>query len=266
MSDPFTAAKATIKVGEALIAVDRSIRKGALQDQLDEAERRLNANVGQVAYAVCKALVAVALDRPPSHDEVDAYMAGAVNDPTFPARAHRLLGEARKTASERRRHILAAVLFGRSFEATPEADRERVDMLVERLTSEDIALLGTINSLWQRQPDGHPQSACLAAYWQGLRLLRFPTPGTERLTSAMLDATPITSRTAFAALQSAGCIDVRNGFSSEGFSVDGIGMTAGEVDMTSLGVLLLDALEAVRAGIEAPQTTDGSDSPRRPAP
>lgn len=133
----------TLKAGKALLAADRSLRKGALQDQFDENARQLNAEVGQVAHAVCKAIVALALGKTPTDEDVEAFMAGAANDPAFPARAYRLLGEARKTATYQRRVLLAAILYGCA--SLAEDDRDRVDMLVERLTVPDVRLLKAIH-------------------------------------------------------------------------------------------------------------------------
>src|SRR5258708_7197173 len=67
-------------------------------------------------------------------------MAGAVDDPTFPARAHLLLGAMRKSSSSERLRMLAGMLFGKPFLKTPAADLERVDLLAERLLAEDVPL------------------------------------------------------------------------------------------------------------------------------
>jgi hypothetical protein len=116
----------------------------ALQAQVDESIAEVHREVGQVGYAVCRALVAHALGRDPSHDEVSDFLSAAVNDPAFPNRAFRLLGEARKSASHRRRAFLASMLFGLPFTKLPDDERDRVDMAVERMMPADVELLSLI--------------------------------------------------------------------------------------------------------------------------
>ena len=99
------------------------------------------------SYAAVKALVAHALDRDPSDPEVDAVMADAAEHPNAPFRFHRLLGEARKSASRRRRRFLASIFFGLQFREMPDDERDRVDMVVERMVPGDVDLLMRIDQL-----------------------------------------------------------------------------------------------------------------------
>lgn len=247
MPDPLTGAKATIKVGKALLAANKHLQKGSLQDKFDDAAKRLNENMGQVAYAVCKGFVARALGHSPGEAEVEEYMAGAVDDPTFPARAHLLTGAMRKTSSNERLRMLAGMLFGKAFMKTPPADLERVDLLAERLLIDDVRLLSTINGLWQRLPDA-PESECIAMHASGLRLFRYPSQ--EPLTQEYLYDRPVISQTAFDALLSAGCISMPDGFTLDGLSINGLAASHGAVDMTALGEMFLRALDDVRVEVE----------------
>jgi hypothetical protein len=88
-------------------------------------------------------------------------------------------------------------------------------------------------------------------HYEGLRILRYPSHDEERLSAALVTGASVVSRTAFAALVAAGCIETPDGFSSDDLTVDGVGVYTALVDVTALGTLLLDALEAVRAGSDA---------------
>lgn len=129
----------------------------ALQAKFADSVEQVSRETGQVAYAVSKALVAHALGRDPADDEVNEFLSAAVGDPAFPARAHRLMGEARKTASHRRRAFLASILFGLPFSKVPDDERDRIDMVVERMTVEDAELLMAVDRLRDALPQNLQQ-------------------------------------------------------------------------------------------------------------
>jgi hypothetical protein len=62
--------KAAIAFGKTLVVAGKRAHSGALQDQFDASARRVNEEVGQIAFAVCKAIIAHAFGRPPNSDEV----------------------------------------------------------------------------------------------------------------------------------------------------------------------------------------------------
>jgi hypothetical protein len=137
----FKAAKTVARGAKLVKSVNAS---KALQARFDESVVKVNREMGQVAFAVCKAFVALALQHEPTAPEVEHFMNAAADDPAFPHRAYRLLGELRRSASHRRRAFLASVLFGLPFTKLPDDERDRVDMAVERMMPEDVELLRLI--------------------------------------------------------------------------------------------------------------------------
>lgn len=101
----------------------------------------------KVCYAAVRALFAHALGRDPSDDEVDAVFAEAAEHPNAPFRFHRLLGEARKSSSHHRRLFLASAFFGLEFSAMPDDERDRVDMVLERMVPADVGLLMRLDEM-----------------------------------------------------------------------------------------------------------------------
>jgi hypothetical protein len=205
-------------------------------------------------YAAVKALVAHALDREPSDPEVDAVMMDAAEHPNAPFRFHRLLGEARKSASRRRRRFLASVAFGLEFSALPDDLRDRVDLVVERLVPEDVDLLMTIDEKNRKarpavEKDGIPFNvggSRVAAVIQGISV-RLGTTDDHEIDQGFIDAfyegdRYLVSQAAFGALVAVGCIDVGQSQSSQGH------WEIHRLLITELGSLVIRAIEEVRAG------------------
>jgi hypothetical protein len=105
-------------------------------------------------YAACRGLVAFLLQRAPTDPEVDSFMAHGESLPDFQFRMYRLLTAATKSASRRRRMLLASVLYGLPLTTMEGEDRDRIDMLVEQLTIADIDLFGAIIRLTAFNPGG----------------------------------------------------------------------------------------------------------------
>lgn len=226
----------------------------SLQARFDEAAADVHRQVGQVSYAVCRALVAHALGRHPSDEEVTVVMTNAVNDPAFPNRAFRLLGEARKAASHRRRAFLAAMLFGLPFVRVPDDDRDRIDMVVERIMTADVELLRLIA---QKDHDAPRPSAEDAAYY-------FPDSNVVALTrgldvriattldqweggfsdQAYSDDRYSVNHAAFASLLSLSCIEVGDMKATQGDWLTRC------LAITPLGKLVIRAVEEVRPGFD----------------
>lgn len=95
-------------------------------------------------YSVVRALIAAHCIVDPSDEDVTAFLENARTDPTFPSRATRLFQEGMKSPSPERRQMLALALFGVPA-VTPE--RDRIDAAIERLFTDDIALLGRLATL-----------------------------------------------------------------------------------------------------------------------
>ena len=242
--------KAT-RAGVALARAANSSKE--LQRRFDDAAEQVNRETSQVAYAVAKALVGHALGETPSSEALDRFLANAVDDPSFPARAHRLLGEARKSASNRRRKLLASVLFGLPFSKTPADDRDRVDMLVERLVPEDVDLLAEIDSLERATSPGAygTEQPCYALTHGQVRLVSADLLSADAIRQADVEAATSLASPAFTTLQAVGCINLSAGF-SEAVVIEGASASAEAISITPLGRLLLGALAEVRAGLDAP--------------
>jgi hypothetical protein len=225
--------------------------------RFDETSAAATAEMLKDSYAAVKALVAQALDRDPSHAEVDAVFAEVADHPNAPFRFHRLFGEARKSASRRRRRFLASVLFGLEFSKIPDDDRDRVDMAAERMTVADVEFLARVSAMRRRSethrygdgksfifgPDG------IGALIDGTTL-RIVTPddwqGDGFASDVFEDARFIGDRAALASLVSLGCLDLRD-------AVLNAAETGKVYDLRilPLGDLLLRALEEIRVGFAA---------------
>ncbi|MBX3220879.1 MAG: hypothetical protein KF795_10190 [Labilithrix sp.] len=89
-------------------------------------------------YVVVRALIGSVLGQESMAAEVTKFLEQATSDPSFAARATRLLGEGLRTPTRRRRRMLALALFA----PPPDTDvRDRVDMAVEKLTAADVDCL-----------------------------------------------------------------------------------------------------------------------------
>lgn len=220
-----------------------------IKSQLDAAAVEADRELGQVSYAVVKALMASILGATPSEPAVDAFMMEVFNSPSGPARAFRLLGEARKTASDKRRRMLAAVFFGLPFTGIEADDRDRVDMLIERLVPDDIELLSTVARLEASELPRHGHPGCFVLthgrqYLVGSSFIEKERHQDDDLkTAASLDGP------AFTCLMSQGCLTLPSLWSAD-VTFNGVSANAEYLEITSLGRLLLRSLEDIRAGIE----------------
>jgi hypothetical protein len=210
--------------------------------QLGEAYDQTLRDTGLSAYNGVRALLAVALMRDPSAPEILGLMDEAGKSQGFAARAVRLVEAARRSPTDRRRQMLASVLYGLPFTDATEVERDRVDMMVERLMPQDVDLLNRISGLWKSLSPKDPNPHCLALNWSGLRMIRYPLPDSGHLTVQLVEETPIESGAAFATLQSAGCIEVPGGYSTDEIIINGAGVHSAMVEVTPLGRLLLEAL------------------------
>ena len=189
--------------------------------RLDESSAEATREMLKDCYATVKALVAHAIDREPSDPEVDAVLADVTEHPNAPFRMHRLLGEARKTASRRRRRFLASVFFGLPFSKMPDDERDRVDMAVERMTVPDVEFLDMIEA--RRPPPNFQEREGMSYMFGGDGLgavivgtsLRIATPNEWKSgTNSGLEETFFEdprfegNGAALASLVSVGCLDV----------------------------------------------------------
>jgi hypothetical protein len=227
--------------------------------QLNESIAEVQREGEQVCYAVCKALVAHSLGRDPSDDEVNDVFSAAINNPAFPNRAYRLLGEARKSASRRRRAFLASVLFGLSFSKLPDDERDRVDMAVERMMPADADLLWV---LAEKDRTARPSAELEGPYFfKGTRLLAL-TRGLEvRIGSTddwvtdeeqfadevYTDARFGVDHAAFGSLLSFGLADMSESMARQ----SDWDWEIRRLTITPLGRLVVRAIEEVRPGFDA---------------
>jgi len=142
-----TTAITAIKAYRASAKAIDWVNKSPLDAAIQEAGAKANREMTQVCFAVVRALIAVRLGRDPNEEEVQAYMLAAIDDPSFPARTYRLFGEGRKSTSDRRRRLLASVLFGMPFSKVPADDVDRLDMVFERMMPGDARLLMRLSDL-----------------------------------------------------------------------------------------------------------------------
>jgi hypothetical protein len=218
--------------------------------QFGEAYEKTIQDAALSAYNGVRALLAFQLKRDPTGPEILGLMEEAGKTGAFPARAVRQLEEVRRAPTEERRQMLAAVLYGLPFTDVTDDERDRVDMLVVRLMPRDVDLLNKIDRLnrvdamWKREVATDPEPRCLALHWEGLRLIQYPPDRFGHLTEDYVKKAPTESTTAFTTLQSAGCIEMEDGFSTD-IVINGVGVYSGTVTVTPLGALLLRALRDV---------------------
>jgi hypothetical protein len=222
-----------------------------VQARLNRSIEQANLEAIQVCYAVCKAFVAQALGAEPSTNQVNEYMAKAVEDPAFPNRAYRLFGEAQKSASRRRRIFLASMLFGPPFSKMPDDERDRVDMAVERMTVEDAELLMAIlDNIRTPQDLGHDSfgpTGVLVLTPVDLERARpekiyIVTPDLRGRGDEVRMSFP---RGVFESLKLLGCVETGTGISTEG------SWARYHLLLTDLGGTVGRAIKEVRPGLVA---------------
>jgi hypothetical protein len=240
----------------AVAIVKRIESSESLEAQLDRSDAEVRGEAAQVSYAICRALVAQALGRDPSHDQVNDVLSAAVNDPSFPNRAFRLLGEARKSASRRRRLFLASMLFGLPFTKLPDDERDRVDMVVERIMLPDVELLRLIvekDRTAPPSPEPEPylfRGTRVAALTRDLEVRvattnEYMAGGTAFGDPTYEDEQFRVDHTAFSALLALGCIELAERKMTQGeWGVQAL-------VVSPLGRLVAGAIEALRPGFDA---------------
>jgi hypothetical protein len=225
-----------------------------VQRKLEVSEAQNNRDVGQVCLAICSALVAHALGREPNAPELAAFLDEAVGDPAFPARAHRLLGEAYKAASWRRRAFLASMLYGLSFRSLPDDERDRVDMAIERMMPGDVELLIRIDEGRKRVPRSPiptmpvgPSNVFALISGRELRLsVTDHWIGDAAWEEALEDENSRADRVALTALEALGCVHIGESRSSSP------SWNEHSLTITTVGELVIRAIEEVRPGLDAP--------------
>jgi hypothetical protein len=256
--------KTVVSATRTAVAIVKKVDSSeALQKRFDESVQEVHRGIGQVSYAVSRALVAHALGRDPSHEEVNRFLEAAVNEASFPNRAFRLLGEARKSASRRRRAFLAAMLFGLPFSKLPDDERDRVDMVVERIMPVDIELLVLIADKDRTaKPLAPPKERY---FFTGMNMVAL-TRGIEvRLVTArdyenrgfadQVEAAEVArpvDHAAFSSLQSLGCVEVAESTAAQG------DWRAHTLVIAPLGRLMIQAIEELRPGFEGGIDMDGA--------
>jgi hypothetical protein len=240
-------ANAVRKAGTALVkTLDPAQRT---ETQLNVALVAADRELAQVAYAVAKALAASALGTTLGDGDVDAFMAEVFNSPSGPARAFRLLGEARKTASGTRKRMLAAIFFGLPFTGIKAEDYDRVDMLIERLVPADVELLSTIALLDRGEGPQGGRPGCFVLTHGGRYLVGNSFLYAENHRDEDLKGVPSLDGPAFASLVAHGCVSLPSSW-SEALTFNGVSATAEFVEVTPLGRLLRQSLEDVRPGFD----------------
>ena len=241
--------------GKVQALVRRIESSEELQGHFDKAVTEVNREVGQVSRAVCTALVAHALGCEPTADDVSTFLSSGVNDPAFPNRAFRLLGEARKAASHRRRAFLASMLWGLPFLKLPDDERDRVDMLVERMVLADVELLSLLvhmDRIASPSKETEPylfRGTRLAVLTRELEAIVATTDqydyGNNEGFRKLLDTEPAgVNRAAFGTLLTLGCIETGEVKMSQG------DWTIRSLVLTTLGRSVNHAIEELRPGFE----------------
>jgi hypothetical protein len=248
MSSLVVAAKKALSEAPEAIKAVKWLNGAAAQGQFDAAAAQVNQETAQISHAVCRALTTHVLGGPPSSDQVDQFMAAAVRDPAFPARAYRLLGEAQKSSDRRRRVFLASVLFGLSFDVLPDDDRDRVDMAVERLVPPDVELLMLIAAR-QSAPSmktGDRSDVFALINGRALRLTITDFLHEGELQQHVLDDERfLADRAALDALVGGGCVHLGERFAQAGDWI------IYKLTISEVGHMVIRAIEEVHPGLKA---------------
>jgi len=236
--------------------IKRAGSSEALRARLVASGEEVERDAIQVCYGVCKALVANALDREPSDEDVSDVLSAAISDPAFPHRAYRLFGEIKKSASRRRRAFLASVLFGLPFSKLPDDERDRIDMAVERMMPADVELLMAIvekDRAARPTPETEPylfRGTKIAATLRGIEVRLGSTDDYEDEGRGFsdeyyADARFLVDHAAFGALLSFGLLDVGQSQQVQG------DWQIHRLVITPLGKLVVQAIEELRPGFDA---------------
>jgi hypothetical protein len=239
--------------GSALISFGRILYK-ALSDANTRKDQvwfeKCVAEATQVGQTVAIALIAAAKGSEPLDDDVHQFVRTSLDDGTFLPRCHRLFTECLRSPSARRRKRLASVLVGGPHVTRGADDRDRLDMLVERLLDDDVDALRHVHEL---QAAGVHRlvlndvdlSICLIRDGDSFRLARGMEVFPDALPKRRADinpAWPLLPALAIASLDSAGCVIVRE---ERFFNAVDLTHTPSAVTVTDTGRFLYTSLKRV---------------------
>jgi len=242
------------KIVETIEAVSPEV-----QAKMEVALRQATLDTLTVCRIVCRGILAERLGVHPTSDQVNDFMLKAADDPKFAHRAFRHFGEAQKSSDRRRRLFLASILYGLPFSKMPDDDRDRVDMVAERLVPEDLLLLAEIDQknrttappVWKEPPVRFDESQVAALiYGVDVRIATTDDYRDDENNRGFDGPVFVEERfrvdqAAFSSLVSLGCLDIGQSESSQG------PWKIHTVLITRLGHLMLQAIEEVRAGFAA---------------
>ena len=239
---------APIKAVQNLVAlVEFADRSPAIERRLKESRDESIEATSVAAHAAAIGLAAALTNTVPTQQVVERLVEAAHSGPGAPFRVWRLLGETAKSASYERRVFLASFFYALPFTTAREAERNRIDMLVERLMPEDVSLLKRIADLVTRVPDPHHAGQFISNYpikanaHEGVWI----TSSQHRSEGFLADPVALTS------LVTHGCVSDSVGFWGETVGVGGADTNGTMLAVTPLGQLLARAFEDVRPVVEA---------------
>jgi len=156
--------------------------------------------------------------------------------------------------------MLASILFGMPFTNSSEDDRDRVDMLAERLIPEDIRILRRLTELQQTAADGHSYSRRVYQLKcdDTIRFVTDDDIAGGRFHVSDLRALEGVSPPALKTLRSIGCLNI---IGQHPVFYGSSEITIEELAVTSLGVLLMDSLRDVQAGLDVVVAEESPTAP-----
>lgn len=162
----------TTGVGAAVSAV-----RGHLERTMERASRDMVEDclieTSKVLMAAIRALLAIALERNPSDEEVEDEWRRVAEDPASAHRVHRLFFEALKSPSAARRRRLAAVLAVGSKITKSEDELDRLDRMAEQLGEGEVLALKQIIDWRDAHPNFHrnDRPSCQVCQHRGDRVV-----------------------------------------------------------------------------------------------
>jgi len=227
----------------------------------------VNHETLQACLAVCKMFVARLLEEDPSSEQVNLFIQKVVDEPGFAHRAYRHLAEIQRSASRHRRLFLASVLFGLPFTSLADDERDRVDMVVDRMIPADVELLMRIAETIDRPPPPGAKGFEGRIMGQGnvvafvneteLRLVTadyWKDSDSNFVPEAEIDPKLVADRSALTALISLDCVVL--GEILDGGDVQQHDYVVKSIRPTSLGYMVIRAINEVRPGLSAELSDD----------
>jgi hypothetical protein len=233
---------------KALFAVAKFVdRSPAIERSLKESRDASVEATAVAAHAASIGLAAVLTKVTPTQEVVERLVEAAHSGPGAPFRVWRLLGETAKSASYERRVFLASFFYALPFTTAREDERNRIDMLVERLMPEDVSLLKRIADLVAQVPDPHHAGHFISNY-----PIKAETPkGVLIVSSQHRNEGFLADPVALTSLIMHGCVSDSDGFWGETVAAGGADASGTMLAVTPLGQLLARAFEDVRPVVEA---------------